>query len=91
MQSTSNPYWMNTPYYDIYMNDGSYYKVSQTPTANDRVHWHDGDHSGIVVYVGSQIGNVSVISKYGQYGVYQAFIGDVTAVYSGSYTFWRRS
>ena len=89
-QSTSNPYWMNTPYCDAYMNDGSYYNVA-TPTANDRVHWHNGDHSGIIVYVGSQAGNVSVISKYGEYGVYQAFIGDVTAAYSGSsYTFWRR-
>lgn len=81
---------MEGPSVDKYMTDGSYYKIS-TPTANDRVHWHNGDHSGIIVYVGSAIGNVSVISKYGNYGVYRAFISDVSSAYGDSnYTFWRR-
>ncbi len=89
-QSTSNPYWMEGLYADKYMTDGSYYKVS-TPTASDRVHWHNGDHSGIIVGVGSAAGNVTVISKYGSYGVYRAFIGDVSSAYGDSnYTFWRR-
>lgn len=88
-QSTSNPYWILGPSVDKYMTDGSYYKTS-LPTSNDRVHFHNGDHSGIILNVGSQINNVSVISKYGNYGVYRAFISDVSAAYNNSpYTFWR--
>lgn len=89
-QSTSNPYWMNGPSVDKYMTDGSYYQLS-TPTSNDRVHWHNGDHSGVIVGVGQQAGNVTVISKYGNYGVYRAFISDVSSAYGDyTYTFWRR-
>ena len=86
-QSTSNPYWMNTPYCDAYINDGSYYQVP-TAAANDRIHWHEGDHTGIIVGVGPQAGNMTVISKYGFYGVYRAFIGDMP--YSGNYYYYRR-
>lgn len=86
-QSENNPYWINHPYCDVYMTEGGYNGVS-TAAAGDKIHWCAGDHSGIIVGVGTQAGNMVVISKYGHYGVYTAYVEDVP--YSGSYSYYRK-
>lgn len=87
-QATSNPYWINHSSCEVYITEGSYYKVN-TATANDKIHWCAGNHSGIIVGVGSQAGNMVVISKYGKCGVYTAYVEDVP--YAGSYSYYRKN
>lgn len=73
--SASNYYWMNDP--TKYMQDGSYKPTTGTIRAGDKVYWTNGVHSGIVSYVGgSGIGNIKIKSKWGEWGVYEHYIGD---------------
>lgn len=74
--SSSNVYWMNSP--SAYMTDGSYTEVGFTPTAAGQKMYYPvtGGHSAIVYTPSSNIWNVQLTSKWGQYGLYRHYYGD---------------
>lgn len=90
-QSSSNQYWMNDP--SLYMSDGSYTNVGFTPTAVGQKMYYpvSGGHSAVVYTPNSNIWNVVLTSKWGQYGLYRHKYGDDPYA-SGvlNITCWRR-
>ena len=83
-QSTSNPYVIEHPHCDAYIDEGIYVQVSQAKKG-DIVHWCEGDNSAIVRVVGNQ--SILTISKFGEYGVYTMYIDEMP--YVGNYYFYR--
>ena len=77
-QSSSNNVWMNDP--SAYWNDNSY-TYRMIPNAGYKMVWYRNGHSGIVESVSDYIGPpssaaffapfVTVVSKWGEYGLYR--------------------
>jgi len=89
--SSSNSYWMNNP--ASYMSDGSYTKVGFTPTASGQKMYYPvpGGHSAIVYTSSSNIWNVVLTSKWGEYGLYRHNYGhDPYGNGALNITCWRR-
>ncbi len=84
-EPSTNKYWMNDP--SAYMSDGSYRKMSSAAVTY-KVHWTTGDHSGVVGSATGVGGNPTIVSKWGNVGVYWHPLLDCP--YSGNVTYWTR-
>lgn len=83
--STSNKYWLQPPYAQYYMSDGSYSSVTPAKVG-DKV-WYGSAHSAVVKSISN--GTVTVRSKWGLGGVFEHVVSYCPFNSNYGVTYWR--